>query len=37
MLTELRGQLEQTVAERQAALRRLSGDLDAVVAERSRA
>jgi GTP-binding protein EngB required for normal cell division len=32
-LTELRTQLEQTVAERQAALRRLSGDLDAVVAD----
>ncbi|AGZ38391.1 GTPase family protein [Actinoplanes friuliensis] len=30
MLTELRAALEQTVAERQAALRRLSGDLDAV-------
>lgn len=32
MLTELREALEKTVAERQAALRRLSGDLD-VVAE----
>jgi hypothetical protein len=32
-LAELRAQLEQTVAERQAALRRLSGDLDAVVAD----
>jgi hypothetical protein len=30
MLTELRGALEKTVAERQAALRRLSGDLDTV-------
>jgi GTP-binding protein EngB required for normal cell division len=30
MLTELRGALEKTVAERQAALRRLSGDVDAV-------
>ena len=30
MLTELREALEKTVAERQAALRRLSGDLDAV-------
>nr|WP_296069915.1 GTPase [uncultured Actinoplanes sp.] len=30
MLTELRGSLERTVAERQAALRRLAGDLDAV-------
>ena len=30
MLTELRGALEKTVAERQAALRRLAGDLDTV-------
>lgn len=30
MLTDLRGALEKTVAERQAALRRLSGDVDAV-------
>ena len=30
MLNELRGALEKTVAERQAALRRLAGDLDAV-------
>jgi GTP-binding protein EngB required for normal cell division len=30
MLTELRESLEKTVAERQAALRRLSGDLDTV-------
>jgi GTP-binding protein EngB required for normal cell division len=30
MLTELRGALEKTVADRQAALRRLSGDLDTV-------
>ena len=30
MLTELREALEKTVAERQAALRRLAGDLDAV-------
>ncbi len=30
MLTELRGALEKTVAERQAALRRLAGDLDMV-------
>ncbi|WP_082771788.1 GTPase family protein [Actinoplanes sp. TFC3] len=30
MLTELRASLEKTVAERQAALRRLAGDLDAV-------
>jgi hypothetical protein len=30
MLTELRAKLEKTVAERQAALRRLAGDLDAV-------
>jgi GTP-binding protein EngB required for normal cell division len=30
MLTELRAALEKTVAERQAALRRLAGDLDAV-------
>ena len=30
MLTELREALEKTVAERQAALRRLSGDLDTV-------
>jgi GTP-binding protein EngB required for normal cell division len=35
-LTELRAQLEQTVAERQAALQRLSGDVDAVVADLSR-
>jgi GTP-binding protein EngB required for normal cell division len=32
-LTDLRRQLERTVSERQAALRRLSGDLDAVVAD----
>jgi GTP-binding protein EngB required for normal cell division len=32
-LTDLRAQLERTVAERQAALLRLSGDLDAVVAD----
>ncbi|HYN95809.1 MAG TPA: GTPase, partial [Pilimelia sp.] len=31
MLDELRAQLERTVAERQAALRRLAGDLDTVV------
>jgi GTP-binding protein EngB required for normal cell division len=30
MLTELRGSLERTVADRQAALRRLAGDLEAV-------
>jgi GTP-binding protein EngB required for normal cell division len=30
MLTELRGSLEKTVADRQAALRRLAGDLDSV-------
>jgi GTP-binding protein EngB required for normal cell division len=33
MLTELREALEKTVAERQAALRRLSGDLDTVSAQ----
>lgn len=32
-LTELRRQLERTVSERQAALRRLRGDVDAVVAD----
>ncbi|GAA3748953.1 GTPase [Micromonospora maritima] len=32
-LDGLRGELERTVAERQAALRRLSGDVDAVVAD----
>ncbi len=33
MLTELRGSLEKTVADRQAALRRLAGDLDQVTGE----
>ena len=32
-LNDLRAVLEQTVAERQAALRRLTGDLDAVIAD----
>ena len=33
MLTDLRASLERTVADRQAALRRLAGDLDAVSAQ----
>ncbi|WP_306208897.1 GTPase [Actinoplanes sp. RD1] len=35
MLNELRGALEKTVAERQASLRRLAGDLDAVTEQLS--
>ncbi|OJF11384.1 ABC transporter [Couchioplanes caeruleus subsp. caeruleus] len=37
MLTELRSALEKTVAERQAALRRLAGDLDTVAEQLSAA